>query len=276
MSPAHVEDDYGLSFQSHNASGNTTIVLLHACYSSPAEFEHVIPHIPASYHVLVPALPGHSQSAKVKPFSLKLAADCLAGLIKSDAKNGKAHLVGVSLGGFVALDTIRRHPELVESVFTTGASPFTPWQVFMAQYPSLMSWGLYLVIQSGIYRAVAATTKLYPHKPLVAEMLRNNTYELSRDAYRDMRLWQAQEVKYVAEKDTRVLVCAGGVGDDRKATKEFADTLRELGSGDGRETKSAVVRDAIHGWNLQFPRLFARGVIAWIEREPLPEEFEAL
>lgn len=139
-----------------------------------------------------------------------------------------------------------------------------------------MSWGLYLTIQSGLYRAAAATSGLPPHRPLVAELLKNNTYDLSKRAYDAMRTWQAEETRDVAMKDKRVLVCASGMGDDVDATRGFAEVLKGLAEGEGKETRAVVVRDAIHGWNLQFSKLFAETLVAWIEKNPLPERLEAL
>jgi hypothetical protein len=45
----------------------------------------------------------------------------------------------------------------------------------------------------------------------------------------------------------------------------------------GREgCVAAVVREAVHAWNLQMPEVFAEGVRAWVEGRELPGEFEIL
>jgi hypothetical protein len=40
--------------------------------------------------------------------------------------------------------------------------------------------------------------------------------------------------------------------------------------------KAYVVRKAVHGWDLQFPELFAEGIRAWVLDEDMPVEYEEL
>lgn len=270
----HAATTEDLAFTIHNASGTSTVLLLHALFSSPLEWEHVLPGLTSTYRIITPHLPQHSLSLAHQPFSFGLCTKLLARLVKNHAPSGTAHIAGVDLGGFVGLELVRSHPELVESVVITGCYPYTPWQSYLASWPSLMSWGLYLTIQSGLYRAAAATSGIPPHRPLVAELLKNNTYDLSKRAYEAMRLWQAKETRDVAMKDKRILVCASGMGDDVDATRNFGEVLRELGSNEGRKTRVVVVKDLIHGWNLQRGSLFAATLAAWIENERLPERLE--
>ncbi|KAH8171919.1 alpha/beta hydrolase family protein [Sarocladium implicatum] len=271
--PATVED---LAYTIHNPSGTTTVVLLHALFSSTLEYEHVPSHLPPTYRILIPHLPQHSSSIDHRPFSFDLATTLLARLITTLSPQEPVHLSGVDLGGFIALSLVRRHPVLVSSVLITGCYPYTAWQRTLASYPSLMSWGLYLTIQSGLYRAAAATANVPRHRPLIQELLTNNTYDLAARGYEAMRTWDAEETRDAALKDKRILVCASGTGDDVDATKAFAETLAGLGNGDGKETRAVILRDGIHGWNLQLPRLFAETLDAWIQKKALPERLEAL
>jgi hypothetical protein len=80
----------------------------------------------------------------------------------------------------------------------------------------------------------------------------------------------------VAAKDKRILAIAGDQGDNVEGTKEMAEKLRQEGSRDGKKSTAYVVKDAIHGWNLQFPELFAQGIRAWVEEKPFPEGFANL
>jgi pimeloyl-ACP methyl ester carboxylesterase len=273
----HAASTDDLAFTISNPSGKTTILLLHALFSSPLEYAFATPAIPSDYCVIIPYLPQHSASLPHhQHFSLTSTTKLLARLITAHSSTGTVHVAGVDLGGFVALELLRSHPQLIESVFITGCYPYTKWQAYLASWPSLMSWGLYLTIQSGLYRAAAATSGIPRHDDLVAELLKNNTYDLSARAYKEMRTWQAEETRDVAMKDKRILVCASGMGDDVDATKEFAEMLKGLGQAEGKETKAVEIRDAIHGWNLQLGKLFAETLVAWIEKRPLPERLEAL
>lgn len=265
-----------LAYTIHNPSGATTVLLLHALFSSPLEYEHIPARLPSTYRILVPHLPQHSLSKFHQPFSLELTTALLARLITTHSPQQPVHLAGVDLGGFIALSLVRKQPDLISSVLITGCYPYTPWQRTLASYPSLMSWGLYLTIQSGLYRAAAATANVPKHQPLIHELLSNNTYDLAARGYEAMRTWDAEETRDAALKDKRILVCASASGDDVDATRTFAETLSGLGQGEGKETRAAVLRDGIHGWNLQLPALFAETLEAWIEKKPLPERLELL
>jgi pimeloyl-ACP methyl ester carboxylesterase len=62
-----------------------------------------------SFRVIVPDLPGHGALADV-PFRMAEAIARLAELIDREA-GGRAVLVGLSLGGYVAMEFAARHPE---------------------------------------------------------------------------------------------------------------------------------------------------------------------
>jgi hypothetical protein len=68
----------------------------------------------------------------------------------------------------------------------------------------------------------------------------------------------------------RTLVVAGGRQDDVKGTRKLGCVLK-LGN---EESRAVVVDGALHAWNLQWPELFARRIITWIEGRELPAEFK--
>ncbi|KAL4731544.1 hypothetical protein ACLX1H_000515 [Fusarium chlamydosporum] len=259
-----------LFFRSYNDSSSTTVVLIHGLFSCNLEWEHVVPFL-GDYHLIIPDLPQHSKSKTVGPWSLGLGADSVAHLIRTYAHNGKAHIVGLSLGGFTTMEIIRRHAELVESAFITGAAPFMPWQVWLAERPSLVHYGL-----NGLYSFGAWRSGLKDHTQLQNEIACNNVWELVKDVYEDLATWGDEAVKDVAAKDKRILAIAGDQGDNVEGTKEMVEVFRSQGHDEGRSSTSCVVKGAIHGWNLQFPELFAEGIKAWVKCKPLPEKFVSL
>ena len=66
-------------------------------------------------------LPGHGARAG-EPFSLDGAADLLAATIRDEAAGGRAVVVGLSLGGYVAMVLAARHPERVRGLVLAGAT----------------------------------------------------------------------------------------------------------------------------------------------------------
>ncbi|KAM0549550.1 hypothetical protein ACHAPJ_009366 [Fusarium lateritium] len=264
-----------LYFRSYNDPSPSTIVLIHGLFSCHLEWEHVIPYL-SDYHLIVPDLPQHSKSRELGPFSLELGADKVADLIQKHAHNGQAHVVGLSLGGFTTMEIIRRHPQLVKSAFITGATPFSPWQVWAAERPNLLHYGLKFVLNSGIYSFSAWKTGLKDHIQLKSEIAANNDWTLVNNAYGGLTKWRQEAVDEVAKEDKRILAVAGDQGDNLEGTKELAETFRLHGREDGKKSTARVIKGAIHGWNLQFPELFAEGIIAWVEEKPLPEGFVSL
>jgi pimeloyl-ACP methyl ester carboxylesterase len=264
-----------LFFRSYNESSSTTVVLIHGLFSCNLEWEHIVPFL-GDYHLIIPDLPQHSQSKEIGPWSLELGADSVAHLIQTYAHNGQAHVVGLSLGGFTTMEIVRRNPDLVKSAFVTGAAPFTPSQVWLAERPSLLHYGLGFVLNSGIYTLSVWWAGLKSHTQLKNQIASNNDWTLVKDAYDELAHWGKEAVNDVAAKDKRIVAIAGDQGDNIDGTKEMAGVFRSQGHDDGKKSTACVVKGAIHGWNLQFPELFADGIKAWVEGKPLPEEFISL
>jgi pimeloyl-ACP methyl ester carboxylesterase len=98
-----------------------TIVLLHGTRLSGAEWAVHAAELADEFHVLTPDLPGHGTAAG-DPFTLDGAADAVAALIATEAHGGRAVLVGLSLGGYVAMAVAARRPELVAGLAISGAT----------------------------------------------------------------------------------------------------------------------------------------------------------
>lgn len=96
--PGNSKNDSVLSYTSFNPSASTTVLLIHGACATGQTWDLVVPHLVESYHVLVPDLPGHGASRDVTPFSVVYAARLLEKLMRQQARGGKAHVVGHSLG----------------------------------------------------------------------------------------------------------------------------------------------------------------------------------
>lgn len=73
------------------------------------------------FHCLAPDLPGHG-TVERRPFTLDGAAAEVADLIARDAHGGRAVLVGLSLGGYVAMTVAARWPARVTGLVVSGAT----------------------------------------------------------------------------------------------------------------------------------------------------------
>jgi pimeloyl-ACP methyl ester carboxylesterase len=81
----------------------------------------------AAFHCLAPDFPGCGLSNRLAWTSRTDAADRIAELIETRVPAGRAHVVGISLGGSVAHTLIARHPGLVDRVLIDGAGILPGW-----------------------------------------------------------------------------------------------------------------------------------------------------
>lgn len=251
-----------------------TIVLLHGLGTCHAEWTFVWPHLSA-YHLLIPDLNGHSKSAHIEPTTIPGNAETVAQLIRTHAHGGRAHIVGLSMGGFTAVELVRKYPDLALSVFSTGAAPYGGFR-------------LWITSQSPLFTALETVTKVAPKwvtdrvnelsykaqgiavpEDVKAAVGQNQSAKLSNAVFGSIGTIKPESMKDIT---VRTLTVAGGRMDAVEATRAQGRAMRESCV----ESRATVVRKAGHGWNLEFPELFAKGVLAWIQKRNLPEEFEEL
>jgi 3-oxoadipate enol-lactonase len=90
------------------------LLLLHTGGASAHEFEDVMPLLADRYRVIAWDMPGHGDSDPIwRQRSIERYADDLRAFLDALAID-RAILVGVSIGGYIAMDFARRWPERVE------------------------------------------------------------------------------------------------------------------------------------------------------------------
>lgn len=119
-SPAE-QTEPGVRTVEHGPRTGETIVFLHGANSAGWSWMLQVAGMP-DRHVLTPDLPGYAGRADEEWPGAAGAADDLADLIRGRAIGGRAHVVGLSLGGFVATHLMHRRPELVRSCVITGSA----------------------------------------------------------------------------------------------------------------------------------------------------------
>lgn len=254
---------------SRKESSHQTIIFLHGGESCHLEFSHVTPFL-TDYDILLVDLPGHSRSKNI-PFTMKNAINTLTNLIKINAQTGKAHIVGLSLGGFIGLELARQSPDLLLSLWCTGCAPFTGYRQWFISHPRILS---SIVTMAGkfaterIFWASFGDVQRIPG--LREEVQKNQNLSTMRDVFTELSLVTLD--RYSEIRGVRIAIVAGGKGDNVQDTMEAGRLLR---SGNP-ECSAFVVRDAIHWWSLQLPEVFARGVRAWIEGCDMPGVYEPL
>jgi pimeloyl-ACP methyl ester carboxylesterase len=121
--PKHsIEPGLTIHYQDYNNTGTPGIVLLHGLGANCDSWQLQIPAlIDAGYHVVVPDMRGFGQSSypggRNNP---RIMAGDIAKLLEG-LSLAEIHLVGISLGGTVALEMIIAKPELIKSLVITNS-----------------------------------------------------------------------------------------------------------------------------------------------------------
>jgi 3-oxoadipate enol-lactonase len=118
----------GLHVRIHGPAAGFPVVLLHGYPLDGAMWRaQVNPLASAGFRVIVPDLPGHGQSPVQDPCSIESMAAAVLSLLDR-LKVTRSHVVGFSMGGYIALDIAIRHPERVARLvlMDTRAEADTP------------------------------------------------------------------------------------------------------------------------------------------------------
>lgn len=252
----------------YNSSGKATILLIHGGFSAGSEWDLIVPHLSRSFHLLIPDLPAHGQSRHIIPFSLEHCSRLLSQLIKEKAKNGVAHVVGISLGALVTIDLASRYPDAVRSVFVSGYevfptsrfTPYMPYVVWIMLRPQdlvprpVARW---LMDGTDVRRGDQSIYKL--------DLCRQIVNTLNTDQWPSS--WPA-----------RTLIVAAGKRGFLPSNDHPQDARRLMQIGNKANPDTVAVTHPLmrHAWDRQAPLLFAETARAWIEGEELPSGFQRL
>ena len=237
-----------------------SIVFLHGIGTSGWMWWQQTPAF-TDFHCLNVDLPGHGKSNHVPWVSLAQTADEIARLIQSHAPSGKAHIVGLSLGGHVALLLLERYASAVDRAVISGVTA-SPWANRALLKPQL--WLMSRVMQRGWFADMQAKSRKLP--PQAQAALTENLRAMSMDTYR--RIVEEVAAYYVPpalrDVSTPLLVAAGS--SESKAIKEAVTVIPQTMP----NARGVFAPGVGHGWNVEAPDLFNATVRAWVCDELLP------
>ncbi|GFZ48437.1 hypothetical protein JCM24511_06185 [Saitozyma sp. JCM 24511] len=241
-----------LNFIELNPERSNTIILLHGLTGSHLEWEQVQASL-VDYHLLIPDLPQHSGSRKVRPLTIRHATAACAGLIQDHAHGSQAYAVGISMGGAIFISGTYD----MKRAFTKGMYAL-PWvSAFIRDFvPSRVDQEQHR--KKGIMWSPAFTR----------DARDNSRLSIVRQGAREIRHFDLTRLVVTQ----RTLAVATGRMD---SADEVAALVGILKRGHATST-GAYVEEAEHQWDLQRPELFAAGILAWFEHGDLPEEYRPL
>ncbi len=214
----------------------------------------------SDYHCIIPDLPGHGKSAGVKSFSVQSAADTIIDIIKNKAKNGKAHLVGLSLGAQIGVQILNTAPEVVNHALISGAivRNSQPTESFLELLDNLIA--LYLPDKNKTIR-IMSYVRSYNIPKNLRSKFKEATYVIepcSLDKIlRETILFKMPD--NLEHADVPVLVMTGEK--DYKIVNESALNLLNVLP----NSKGAMALKVGHLWNIENPELFNNVLRSWLK-----------
>jgi 2-succinyl-6-hydroxy-2,4-cyclohexadiene-1-carboxylate synthase len=102
------------------------LVLLHGFTGTHSTWDQLGELLAERHYLILPDLPGHGKSGvslSIPDMGVRATSEAVVELLRLESGNGKAALLGYSLGGRVALDIACNHQDLLSSLILEGASP---------------------------------------------------------------------------------------------------------------------------------------------------------
>jgi pimeloyl-ACP methyl ester carboxylesterase len=244
-----------------------TVLLLHGVGNNSSMWIDLMAGLP-DYHCLAPDLPGHGRSRAIAWKSRAESARLVAELIEERAAGGRAHVVGLSLGGSIALELLATRPDLLDHVIVDGCG------VIRSSITGPMKIGVSVISPflrfAPVARLIGRAFGVTPGKALdafVAQMQAVDARSFRRafgDA-NDMRI-----TPRLLAAPCPTLLVAG-----ERELKHVRASNRLLGER-MPHAKARMMPGASHGWGpARFPDLHGRMVAAWIAGRQLPAELAA-
>jgi len=113
--PVHISD---------TKKGEKVIVLLHGYLETLYIWDDFIKSFPSSFRVISLDLPGHGLSGSRKEEnSIAFCADVVVSVMDTCGVNVASAVVGHSMGGYVAIEALKRYPERFESLILMHSGP---------------------------------------------------------------------------------------------------------------------------------------------------------
>jgi len=240
---------------------NPAIVFLHGGGLSSAEWQPQLEGLSNSFYCVAPDLPEQGQSASL-PFTLSDAARRVVALIGTFPSR-KAHVVGLSLGGAVALEVVRTAPVVVDHLIVSGTTA------------GLGKWLGWLTIAS------ARTYRFFKPETLLDQAYKQfRIPEVYRASLRDdilksfnvdfTRRFTEAMMQVQLPAQAKALVTVG-----EKETVVAKRDARKLVAGISG-ARGVIAPSVGHVWNLEAAHLFNATVRAFVTDAALPTELKAL
>lgn len=246
---------------SYGDSQKETIVFMHGLGVSSWMWTQQVEALQSEFHCLTIDLPGNGESYQIPWDSIADTAAQVAGIIRERASGGRAHLVGLSLGGYTALAILRDHPDVVKSVLVSGVSPRPLANPGLNRLLVRLAAPLNHV---DFFVDLTARAMRLPNDARMA--MRRDSKRLSIDTL--MRTYDEVLKHQLAPElgqRTQPVLAVAGEAEVKAILNNLTDFPRVIPN-----ARAYRVPKAHHAWNAEHPQLFTDMIRAWVSGKPLP------
>jgi pimeloyl-ACP methyl ester carboxylesterase len=237
-----------------------TIIFLHGTRLTGSQWAIQVDALGEEYRCLTPDLPGHGLAAD-RPFTLAEAAEAVARSIELEA-GGRAVLVGLSLGGYVAMDVAARWPERVTGLVLAGATtePVGPRALAF----KALAW-IFEALDETWLRRINVWFFRWRYRPAIADRIIAGGFFFRGGAVAVRSLVGERFRPRLARYPGPILILNGEF--DllfRLSQRSFVDAADDA--------RAAVIRRATHLTNIDRPEVFTAAVRRFVKTTVAPVE----
>lgn len=242
---------------------NETLLFLHGGNVAGWMWHDLAASLP-DHHSLIPDLPGFGTSNAEPWTTVAEVADSVAAIIRERAHDGRAHVVGLSLGAVVGTVLVARHPELARSAMFTGA----PLQgvgtaTRVSGLAQIRLWGSrsYWRVMARAFRLPGDSVDTFVETGMGID--RASARRMLIQVYEGV---PAADLEGLRRAPTPILMLAG-----EREPKAVHRALTEVTTRAPKAVARMVPR-MHHAWSAEDPELFRRVLQHWLAvRKPGPE-----
>lgn len=257
----------GLNVSESGDRGRPTVVLLHGVGNDGSMWTDLMASLP-EYHCLAPDLPGHGRSRSIAWRSRGDSAWLVAELIRQRATDGRAHVIGLSLGGSIALELLATRQDVLDHVIVDGCA------AIRSRLAGPIKLGVSAVSRflrfAPVARLIGRTFGVTPGESLeaFAAQMRAVDPRSFRRAFADANNMTLSRALLTAPCRTLLVAGERELRHVRASNRLLAERMPNA--------QARMMPAANHGWGpAQFPDIHRQMIVAWIEDRPLPQELVA-
>lgn len=239
-------------------AGATAIIFLHGLGLSSAMWQPQFERLSDYYHCLAPDLPESGNSTDRGPFTLKDASRRVVEVIRERVPGRSAHVVGLSIGGAVALQMLRDEPQVLDHLVLSGTATRLP--PFLDTLNRLDETMVRLLNREQLAEYLFGQYHVpQPYRNLLLDDLRKVEPEALRRFSQELK-----KVKLPQGRHVPTLIAVGQ--EETFVSKHSAHEMSRVLP----EARGVLIPGVGHFWNLEAPDLFTQTVRDWVTDERLP------